>query len=263
MHTITIFLKLQLTQLRAALVYRGDFWIGIAGSVLAQASALVFLVSYFSHVKLLGGWTGWEVLILGGIAVSAHSLTELLADGMWTLRAAVSDGSFDRVLVRPLSPALQQVASLASIHGLGSLGTGVGMLVAGMVKSSAPIRWWSVPLLVLAVLCGAVLSVALALLANSVVFWEPAAQSAVPTVVMSTRDLARFPLNVYNAGIRVLLTFLVPYALVTYVPTSVILDKPGAHGWWAWGPVVAAAAGTGVAALVWRIALRRYQGAGH
>ncbi|SES36092.1 ABC-2 type transport system permease protein [Lentzea xinjiangensis] len=263
MRVLRIFLRLQLTQLRAAVQYRGDFWIGIVGAVLTQASALVFLVSYFSQVELLGGWTAWEVLILGGIAVTGHSLTELFADGMWTLRAAVSDGSFDRVLVRPLSPALQQTASLASIHGLGGLGSGLAMLIAGLVNSSAATSWWSVPVIVLAVLCGGVLSVCLGLIGNSIVFWEPAAQSAVPMVVMSMRDLARFPLNVYNAGIRVVLTYVLPYALVTYVPTSAVLHKPGSHGWWALSPVIAAAAGFGFAALVWRTGIRRYEGAGH
>ncbi len=263
MHAIRIFLKLQLAQLRATLQYRGDFWIGIAGSLLTQASALVFLVSYFSHVELLGGWTAWEVLILGGIAVTAHSLTELFADGMWILRAAVSDGSFDRVLVRPLSPALQQMASLASIHGLGGLGSGLAMLIAGMANSSAVTDWWSVPVIVLAILCGGVLSVSLTLIGNSIVFWEPAAQSAIPLAVMSMRDLARFPLNVYDTGIRVVLTYVLPYALVTYVPTSVVLHKPGSHGWWAASPVIAAAVSVGFAALVWRIGIRRYEGAGH
>lgn len=263
MHVIRIFCRLQLAQLRATVQYRGDFWIGIVGSVLTHASALVFLISYFSHVELLGGWTAWEVLILGGIAVTAHGLTELFADGMWLLRAAVSDGSFDRVLVRPLSPALQQMASLASIHGLGGLGSGLAMLVAGMANSSAATNWWSVPVIVLAVLCGGVLSVSLGLIGNSIVFWEPAAQSAIPLVVMSMRDLARFPLNVYNTGVRVVLTYVLPYALVTYMPASVVLDKPGSPGWWAVSPVMAAASSAGLAALVWRIGIRRYEGAGH
>jgi ABC-2 type transport system permease protein len=74
---------------------------------------------------------------------------------------------------------------------------------------------------------GRVLSISLGLIGNSIVFWEPPAQSAIPMVVMSMRDLARFPLDVYDTGIRVVLT----YALVAYVPTSVVLHKPGSHGW--------------------------------
>ncbi|GIF08241.1 ABC transporter permease [Actinoplanes siamensis] len=263
MHAIRIVLRLQLAQLRSALIYRGDFWIGVAGAILTQASALVFLLSYFSHVDRLGGWTAWEVLILGGITTSAVGLTELFADGMWTLRAAVSDGSFDRVLVRPLAPVLQQIGSLASIHGLGSLGTGILMLTAGLTHTSAPTRWWALPVIVLAVLCGAVLCGALALLANLIVFWEPAAQSAVPTIVMSMRDFSRFPLNVYPGGIRAVLTLILPYALVTYLPTSVVLDKPGAPAWWVVTPIAAAGAGVAVTALVWRIGIIRYRGAGH
>jgi ABC-2 type transport system permease protein len=60
----------------------------------------------------------------------------------------------------------------------------------------------------------------------------------------------------------VVLTYVLPWAPVTYMPTSVVLHKPGAHGWWALSPVMAAVAGVGFAALVWRIGIRRYKGAG-
>ena len=263
MRALRIVLELQLVQLRSAMAYRGDFWIGIVGAACTQASALVFLVSYFGHVTVLGGWTAWEVLVLGGLATTSVALTELLADGMWALRAAVSDGSFDRVLVRPMSPALQQVAALASIHGLGNLAVGTGMLVLGLTHSAAPMRWWSVPVVVLAVLCGALLSASLAALANMVVFWEPAVQTGFPAFVMNVREFARYPMDVYHAGVRAVLVFVLPYAVVTYLPASVVLDKPGAQDWWVLSPVLAAAGGLGVAALVWRAGLRRYRGAGH
>ena len=262
MRSVRIVMRLQLSQLRSSMAYRGDFWIGIVGSVMTHAATLVFLVSYFSHIDLLGGWTAWEVLLLGGIATISVSLTELLADGMWTLRTAVNDASFDRVLVRPISPALQQLATRASIHGLGSLGVGAGMLITGMLHSSAVSDWWSIPLLALTILCGAVLSGALNALANLIVFWEPAAQSAVPAVLINIREFARFPLSIYNSGIQAMLTLVLPYAVVTYLPASVVLHKPGAQGWWALTPVMAAAAGVGVAAILWRIGINRYRGSG-
>jgi ABC-2 type transport system permease protein len=57
----------------------------------------------------------------------------------------------------------------------------------------------------------------------------------------------------------------VPSAFVAYFPALAILDRPDPlglpHALRYAAPVVAAAA-VGVAALVWRAALRRYQGAG-
>ncbi|MGJ6981357.1 ABC transporter permease [Aestuariimicrobium soli] len=256
-------LRLQLVQLRSAMAYRADFWIGVVGAVLQQVVSITFLVTFFGHVDQLGGWTIGEVAILHGIVMVAAGLGELIGDGVWRLRANVSDGSFDRLLVRPVSPAVQQMGELSSIHGTGNAGLGIAVMAWGLTHSQIEWQWWTIPVLALACVCGFVNNTALNFLSNMTAFWEPATQSAFPTMVALVRDFAKFPLDIYPQVLRVVVTFVLPYAAITFLPTSVVLGKAGAHGWWALTPVLAAGATAAVAAAVWRVGLTKYQGAGH
>jgi ABC-2 type transport system permease protein len=261
--TIKIFFRLQLVQLRAAVEYRADFWIAVVGAVLQQLVGITFLVTLFGHVDSLGGWSVWQIAVLHGLIMSADGLRELFADGVWALRMQVNNGAFDRVLVRPVSPALQQITALASIHGIGNVGTGVVLLVVGLARSGPDWHWWTLPVLVLAVLAGCVLNTAISFLANMIAFWEPGAQSAFPTLIGLMRDFAKFPLDIYGAALRILVTFLLPYAVISYFPSRLVLDIGDPAGWWAITPVIAATAAAVLAALVWRKGINRYQGVGH
>lgn len=260
---ITIFFRLQLVQLRSAMEYRADFWIAAVGAILQQLVGIVFLVTFFGHVSSLGGWSLWQIAVLHGVVMTADGLREMFADGAWKLRADVNSGSFDRVLVRPLPPALQQATALASIHGIGNVGLGVAVMIVGLARSGMDWHWWSVPVLALAVLCGSVLNTAISFLTNMIAFWEPSAQSAFPTFVALIRDFAKFPLDIYGAAVRVVITFLLPYALISYFPGRLVLGVGPAPGWWAVTPLIAAGAAAWIASLVWRRGLNRYQGVGN
>ena len=42
------------------------------------------------------------------------------------------------------------------------------------------------------------------------------------------REMAQYPLNIYQKGVRIFFTFIIPFGCVNYLPLLFILDK--AHG---------------------------------
>ncbi|QGN35074.1 ABC transporter permease [Microlunatus sp. Gsoil 973] len=258
-----IFFRLQLVQLRSAMEYRADFWIGAVGAILQQLVSIVFLLTFFGHVSSLGGWSLWRILVLQGIVMTADGIREMFADGVWKLRADVNTGSFDRVLVRPIPPAMQQVTALASIHGIGNAGLGLVVLIIGLARADVSWQWWSLPLLAITVICGTVLNTSISFLTNMIAFWEPSAQSAFPTMIALMRDFAKFPLDIYGIVIRFVVTVVLPYGLISYYPSRLLFGIGHTSGWWATTPVIAAAAAMLVASVVWRRGLNRYQGVGN
>lgn len=137
---LRLYAKLQLVQIRAAVEYRADFWIGILGAMLQQGAGLVFVSALFSQIPEVAGWTVWNIAILYGLAMLPKGLTELFCDGPWTLRGKVNSGEFDRVLVRPVSPALQSATAIVSIHGFGQVILGIVVLWMGMSRSDIELQ---------------------------------------------------------------------------------------------------------------------------
>jgi ABC-2 type transport system permease protein len=260
---VRLYFRLQITQLRALIEYRADFWIGIAGAALQQCAGLVFISALFSQIPEVQGWTVWNVAILYGLVIIPTGFVELFCDGPWRLRADINQGNFDRVLVRPVSPALQQATAFTSIHGLGQVGLGVVVLSIGLSRSAVQWEWWSIPFLVVVLICAATINGAMNFVVNMTGFWEPSTASAFPTMVVSMREFAKFPLDLYGIVLKVVVTLILPFAFVSYFPTLLLLDRGGR--WQLLGlasPVVAALVVLATAWL-WRRGLDRYQGVGH
>lgn len=258
-----IYFKLQTMQIRSAIEYAADFWIGIVGAMMLQASGLVFISALFTQVPEVAGWSAWNIVVMYSLAMIPTGLRELASDGFWALRSKVNNGEFDRVLVRPISPALQSATALVTIHGFGGVLLGTVLLVMGLSRSGAAIHWWTVPFILLVIISGTIMVCSLALLINLTGFWEPSAQSALPTMLGLMIDFAKFPIDIYNAAIRVIVTLILPYAFLSYFPALVLLDRDSEWKWLGFCTPVAALWVLLVTKWVWGKALNRYQGVGH
>lgn len=260
---VRLYLKLQYIQLRTVIEYRGDFWIGILGATLMQGAGLIFLSAFFSQIPEINGWTVWQIAVLYGLALTPKGLTELLCDGPWMLRAMVNTGEFDRLLVRPVSPALQAATKIASIHGLGQLTLGIVAIALGASRSGMDWSPWKLLFLIGTIASGFVMICAINFLVNMIGFWEPSAQSALPTMYTLLIDFAKFPLEIYSLVIRVLVTVIAPFAFLSYFPGLVLLDKDTPWRWLGFASPVVTAIVVLITAWLWRKALARYQGVGH
>lgn len=260
---LRLYFTLQLVQLRAAVEYRGDFWIGIVGAMLQQATGLVFISALFSQIPEVKGWTVWNIAILYGLSMIPKGLTEFFCDGPWILRAKVNSGEFDRVLVRPVSPALQSATAIVSIHGFGQILLGIIVLWLGVSRSAMEFAWWMIPFLLVTILASTVMIGAINFVINMIGFWEPSAQSALPTMVALLIDFAKFPLDIYNMVIKGLVTIVVPYAFISYFPALLLLGKDTPWRWLGLATPVASAIVVVFTSWLWGKALNRYQGVGH
>ncbi len=260
---VRLYLKLQYIQLRTVVEYRGDFWIGILGAVLMHGAGLVFISALFSRIPDVAGWTVWQIAVLYGLALVPRGLAELLCDGPWMLRSLVNTGEFDRFLVRPVSPALQAATRLASIHGFGQLTLGTVAIALGTSRLGMDWSLWKLLFLLVIIASSFVMLSAINYLINMVGFWEPSTQSALPTMYAMMIDFAKFPLDIYNLVIRVLVTVVAPYAFVSYFPGLVLLGKDSPWRWLGFGSPVVTAIVVLLTAWLWQKALARYQGVGH
>jgi ABC-2 type transport system permease protein len=262
-HAIRIYGKLQLLHLRVPLEYEADFWIGIVGALLTNGSGFVFVWVLLSRIPQVQGWTLWQVAFLYALTIIPGGLVELFADGPWNLRNLVNSGEFDRILVRPLSPALQVVTQLASVHGFAGVSLGSYLLLRAAREIPIALTPDRLLLLGATLLGGTIMIASIDFATSSVVFWDHSTNSSFSFLVRSTGEFAKFPLTAYGRLVQVVLTWVLPFAFISYFPGAVILGKSEVPAWLGYVSPTAALAVAFVASLIWRAGLRRYQGAGH
>lgn len=260
---LRMYATFQVVHLRTALAYEADFWIGILGVALTHGVGIVFVWALFLRVPQVAGWNVWEVATLYALSIIPRGLTELLCDGQWELRRLINRGEFDRLLVRPLSPALQVITQFSSIHGLGSVL--LGGIVLARARGALGLHWgvglWL--LLALTLLSGTALMSALNYATNCQGFWDTGSSSSFPFLMQNLAEFAKFPLTLYDRLVQGVLTWVVPFACVSYYPGLVLLQRPEAQPWMVVVAPLAAGGMIIIAAIVWRQGLARYQGTGH
>jgi ABC-2 type transport system permease protein len=255
--------RLQLLHLRTQLEYETDFWLGIAGVVLRHMAGFIFIWAVFHQVPRVQGWTLWEMVFLYALSVIPLGLVELFYDGPWRLGELVNEGDLDRLLLRPLPTSLQVVTQMSSLHGLGSVVLGCVLLVRAVSELHLSLSVWQYAFLGACLLGAMLLIGSLNFMTQCLVFWEPATTMSVATLVQEMTALARFPLTLYDQTLRFLITWVVPFAFVSYFPGILLLGRPEADRVLGYGAPLMGLVVTGLAGLVWRFCLKRYQGTGH
>jgi ABC-2 type transport system permease protein len=258
-----IYGKLQLLHLRAHLEYEADFWIGILGVALTHGAGFVFVWALFSNVPSVAGWQLWEIAFLYALSIIPRGLVELLCDGQWSLRQLVNRGELDRLLLRPVSPMLQLITMEMSIHGFGSVLLGAAIMLRAVRELGLAWGAWHYLFLAATLFSSVLLIGAINLATNCIAFWEPSSSSTFPFMVQNFMEFAKFPLSLYDRLVQGLMTWVLPFAFVSYYPGIALLARPVETQWLSYlapltGPIVSLLAG-----LIWRTGLGRYQGAGH
>jgi ABC-2 type transport system permease protein len=260
LHDLSIYARLSILTLRSHLEYELDFWIGMIGFALTHVTTLLFVWAVFTRVPQLAGWSHWEVVFLHALVTTPHGLVVLFLNGQWTLRGLVHAGRFDQLLVRPFPLVLQVLSQQSSINGAGVVLLGVILLH----RSSAEIAltWDALKLLVLllAILNAAVIFAALTYAANCIAFWEPGADATFPNMVRDGMEFAKFPISLYGPIVQFLLTFLVPFAFVSYLPGLLLLGRTTVPLYTGLLIPLSGLATTLFTYFIWQIGLRRYQG---
>ncbi|MBB5954992.1 ABC-2 type transport system permease protein [Saccharothrix tamanrassetensis] len=260
-----IYPKLVAARLRGQMSYRVSFALECLGQAFAQAIELVVILVVFSRVDALGGFSASEVVLLYAFAGTAFGIADLVAGQLNELPDYIRTGKFDVLLLRPLGTLPQVMASDVRLRRAGRVAAGIITMAFALTHNDIAWSPWTVLLVVVTPLAGAVIFSAVWIVACAVSFWLVEAQELANAVTHGSNSFTSYPITVYSGWLRRFMAFVVPGAFVAYYPGLALLGRadplggPAFLGWIA--PLVALAAAC-VAGLVWRFAVRHYRGTG-
>jgi ABC-2 type transport system permease protein len=256
-----LLLRYLLLAARGQLRYRSTLYLNAVAQIALPLSLLAGISLLFARFGALGGWTAHEALLCYGVTHCAFSLAELLARGFDNFPIMLSNGELDRMLVRPRALILQVLGSRLDLSRFGRLG--VGAFVLGWALSGIAVEWSFLKLLALALMigCGAALFSGLFILGAAFSFLTTDGLEVVNIFTDGGREMAQYPMSIYERWLRLFFTFIVPFACVNYLPLLFVLGRGGAGPGYAFLPL-AGLAFVLPCCLAWRAGLRRYVSTG-
>ncbi len=252
-------------QIRSEWQYRTSFAFFLLAQALITALELAAIVILLDVVPDLGGWSPAQVALLYGLATVPFALTDLIVSPVEELAVHVQGGTFDRLLLRPVSALIQLCALEFELRRAGKLIPNVATLVVGLVATDVELDVRSLGLLAIGLASGSAIYAALWILSASISFWAVSALQATHAFTYGGQFANQYPLHLYPGWIRAILGWLIPLAFVAYVPAIELIGAPNPLGLPGWLVLLSPLAGVGalaVALTVWTTGIRHYQSTG-
>lgn len=247
--------------LQSETAHRANFWIGLFNALLNLAGGVCGLVIVFARIRSLHGWDLPAALALLGVFLIIGALRNLcIGPSLEALAGAegeIRNGTFDFTLLRPRTPLFLAAFRHWRPLTLLDLGLGLGVLTAAVVamgRLPTPGNWLR---FAAAMAAAVVILYALLLLLTSLVVFNPG--FLFTWAFDAVFQTARYPLEIYPARLRFVLTWVVPVGFMTAVPARALQGRLP-------DPLLAGAVGLALllffgAARLFHRSLRRYTGA--
>jgi ABC-2 type transport system permease protein len=246
--------------LRSAMQYRVSFFLTALGQFLSSFSVFLGIFFMFTRFNRVEGFTFSQVLLCFAVILVSFSTAECFARGFDLFRSTISDGEFDRIMVRPRNEMFQVLASKIEFSRVGRLLEAAVILVYALATADVAWDGWKAATLVMMLLGGTALFSGLFIVYASFCFFTIEGLEFMNIFTDGGREFGRYPMSVYGKRVLRFFTFVVPLACVQYYPLLYLLGRAG-HRWYALLPLA------GFAFLLpcyafWRFGVRHYKSTG-
>lgn len=259
MNSLRLFWVFLRVSVLSELAYRANFFLQLFESLVDLGTALGGLAVIFSYTDTLGGWRPNEVLALVGVFFLVGGAIHLVIEpSMQRLIEAVSEGTLDFTLTKPADAQFLVSIQRVEIWKLTDLVLGAGVLVFALVRMGTRLGAVQAAGFAAALAAGGLIVYSFWLMLATLSFWFVRVENIL-VIFQSMYEAGRWPVSLYPRWLRFSLTFLVPVAFATTVPTQALSGR--LTGRTLLGAGALAVLLLVVSRLFWRAGVRRYSGA--
>ncbi len=216
---------------KAQMQYRTSFWLLSLGQLLVPLSVFAGLYFLFERFGQLQGWEFFEAALCFAVIHMAFSLSECFVRGFDSFASLVVSGGFDRLLVRPRGTVLQVLGSRFEFTRVGRLLQSIIVLVWACTNLSIDWTIMKVLTLILMVVSGVFIFTGIFILTATLCFWTIQGLEVTNILTDGGREMAQYPLHIYERWVRRFFTFVIPFGCVNYLPLLYILDRTEGAAW--------------------------------
>lgn len=241
-----------------------DFFMGLFGFFFTQVSGILFLYLVFEQIPSLQGWTLEQLVFIYGFAQIPRGIDHLFTDNIWLVAwRLVINGDFDRYMLRPMNVFFQVIAEKLQPDALGELLVGLILVVYSAVKGVVVLDAAHIVLFIVSVFAGALIYTSIKLFFASLSFWIKQSGPFLQ-LAYEMADFAKYPTEIYAKVLRFVITWVIPFAFVAYLPAGYFLGAGAGNHMAVIGiECVIAAVFWFIAYAVFKKGLRIYESAGN
>jgi len=227
MNELILYWRLVCLQTKAQLEYRGAFMLMFLAKIVGWGSEFIVVIILFSTFDSIGGWGMYDLLFIHAINIMSYSMiSQFLLNPCHKMSAEVRTGTFDSLLTKPVNPFFHYVFRIFSTGYISNITMCLAVLGVVLSRSAFEFSILNVGLLIVTLLGGAFFQGTLYILISITAF-KMVKNDAVNSLIYVLRGFIAYPIHIYASPIRILLTFIVPFAFTSYYAALYFLNHGG------------------------------------
>lgn len=209
---------------------KADFLMGLFGFFFTQMVGIAFLYLVFQQIPTLQGWTLDQLIFIYGFAQIPRGVDHLFTDNIWLVAwRLVINGNFDRYMLRPMNVFFQVIAEKLQPDAIGELLVGTILVIRSLSQEIVIVDIKHGVMFFVSIIAGAVIYTSVKLFFAALAFWLKTSGPFLQTAYQMS-DFAKYPTEIYSKGIRFIITWIIPFAFVAYLPASYFLKQSVSAG---------------------------------
>ncbi len=247
--------------LKKLMEYKIDFLIGAIGFFISQAVQILFIGILFSQIPDLAGWSFDEIIFIYGFSLLPKAIDHLFFDNLWMVGYfIVRKGDFDKYLTRPINSLFYVTVELFQVDAFGELFMGIILVVYSIARLWGQIVLQRGIVLFILIPFSVLIYLSVKVITSAISFWTK--QSGhITHMFYQTADFSKYPITIYNNFIKVIITYIIPFAFTAYYPASYFLRGDDAL-FCILGTILISLALFGISLFVWNKGIKAYESAG-
>lgn len=264
MGSVRLYFNLIKAGLKRFTEYRSSFIAGFFGLIMINGSSILLIWVMLKNFHTLSDWTFWQIVFNYCLFLCCLGFHNTFFRHISDLETHIVNGTFDRFLLRPISPLLQLASEKISITDLcdfivGMLGT---LFAAKMLQIQITMNF--VFGFILSIINGVYIFTVILFSVSCISFWTMKSKSILYSTNEIQESVQHYPISIFNKGFKFIVTTILPYGLVNYYPSLILLNKVNTQN--VWGYIILILLidiiyGF-IGILLWRKGLKKYNGSG-
>ncbi len=211
--------------LRSQMQYKVSFILTSIGQFLVSFSVFIGIYFMFARFNNVEVFEFPEVLLCFAVLLTSFSLAECFFRGFDTFGGIISNGEFDRILVRPRNEILQVLGSRIEYSRIGRLLQAIITLTYAIPASG--IIWTAdkVFTLCLMIIGGTFLFAGLFIIYAGICFFTVEGLEFMNIFTDGGKEFGKYPFSIYGEGVLKFFTYIIPLALIQYYPLLYLLGR--------------------------------------
>lgn len=219
-----LYLEFIKIKIESAIEYKRTFLIWFFAQFFLYGAQFLLIWILIEQFNQIGDWKPFEVAFLFALNFGARAVAGFfLYEPAMRLPQMIQTGEFDDVLTKPLNSFMYLMSREFNFGFISQLFLAVTFMVVCLFNIGVPLTPIAIFYLLIVIMGGALIHGAAFLFTSVPAFWLIRSDSF--RLIIESQNFIKYPISIYDKGIQILLTVLLPYAFINFFPAQYFLQK--------------------------------------